>query len=423
MPAAATPPTLLQALPVWARIGALGFGGPAGQIALMHRELVEKRAWISEERFLHALSYCTLLPGPEATQLATYIGWLLHRTPGGVAAGTLFVLPGAVVMLALAALYQRFHAVPAVGVAFLGVKAAVLALVAEALVRVGRRALVGRLHVAVAAAAFVALAVFTLPFPLVIAAAGAVGALWIHPAPKNGADASGSDALIDRLLAEGRLPHTRPDARRAVATAALWLVIWWGPIALAAALLGPRHVLVAEGVFFGKAAVVTFGGAYAVLAYVAREAVHSFGWLPAGAMLDGLGLAETTPGPLILVLQFVGYLGAANQGSLGVLGATVTLWATFVPCFLWIFVGAPYVEALRGLTRLRGALAAITAAVVGVIASLATWFARQTLSLDDPLTIATAILAFVALARFKVGLGWVLLGCAALGVARAALSF
>ena len=380
--------SLREAVPVWLRIGLLSFGGPAGQIAMMHRELVEKRKWISEARFLHALNFCTLLPGPEATQLATYIGWLLHRTVGGLVAGTLFVLPGAVLMLALAAAYVTFHQVPAVEAIFFGIKAAVLAVVVEAVVRIGKRALKTPAAVAIAALAFLALFVFSAPFPLVIAAAALAGSLGVRLQPSAAAGPLAVEvpsSLIDRLFERGQLEHTRPNGRRTLRTAALWLALWAAPVVALLVWRGPADVLTREGLFFSQAAVVTFGGAYAVLAWVTQEAVVTFGWLTPSEMLDGLGLAETTPGPLILVLQFVGFVAAhRNPAGLpallaGTLGAAITLWVTFVPCFLWIFVFAPYVEAVRGNPRLSAALAAITAAVVGVILNLSVFFALHVL--------------------------------------------
>jgi chromate transporter len=382
------------ALRVWARIGMLSFGGPAGQIALMHEELVEKRRWIDEQRFLHALSYCTLLPGPEAQQLATYLGWLMHRTPGGLAAGTLFVLPGALVMLVLSAVYATFHDVSFVAGLFDGLEAIVLAIVIQALVRIGQRALRTRAHVAVAALAFVALFVLEVPFPIVIAGAALVGAAGSRLAPEafpgatHGAAKAKNESLLDRMAARGELAHASPSAARAARVLAISLAAWSLPFVLAYTLAGPGSVYFAEARFFSEVAMVTFGGAYAVLAYVAQRAVDDFGWLSADAMVQGLGLAETTPGPLILVVQFVGFLGAHDQpGSLppllaGTLGALTTLWVTFVPCFAWIFLGAPFVEALRENRMLASALGTITAAVVGVILSLSIWFALHVLFHD-----------------------------------------
>ena len=360
------PPSFKEALAVWARIGVLSFGGPAGQIALMHRVLVDERKWIGEEPFLHALNFCMLLPGPEAMQLATYVGWRLHGTLGGLAAGLLFVLPGALVVLSLSIAYALYGHVPLVEAAFVGIKAAVLVIVIEALLRVAKRALRGTAHWLIAGAAFVAIFFFDVPFPLVIAGAALLGyvlaAMKAAPLPEAQGKAS-------------PLPLTQT-----LGTASLWLAIWILPLALLAAIFGRDHVFTDIAIFFSKLAIVTFGGAYAVLTYMAQQAVDTYGWLSAGEMLDGLGLAETTPGPLILVTEFVGFLAGYRFGGdpklvFGLLGAAITLWATFAPCFLWIFVGAPYVERLSASSKLAGALGAVTAAVVGVILNLSLWFA------------------------------------------------
>jgi len=359
-------PNFSEALALWAKIGVLSFGGPAGQIALMHRLLVDERRWMTEERFLHALNFCMLLPGPEAMQLATYAGWRLHGTIGGLAAGLLFVLPGAAVVLALSIAYAYFGQVPVVEAAFLGVKAAVLVIVVEALLRVARRALRGPYDIGIAAAAFIAIFFFAAPFPLIIAAAAAIGVLL---------------ALSSPPPVTASLTDFEPvPLSRTLKTAGLWLAIWILPLLLFAALFGRAHVTTDIALFFSKLAVVTFGGAYSVLAYMAQQAVETYGWLSAGEMLDGLGLAETTPGPLILVTEFVGFLASFRHGgepklAFGLLGFAIALWATFAPCFLWIFTGAPYVERLSAAPRLAGALAGVTAAVVGVILNLSLWFA------------------------------------------------
>ncbi len=362
----ASRPTLAAATRIWARIGVLSFGGPAAQIALMHRVIVEERRWLSEQTFLNALSFCMLLPGPEAMQLATYAGWRLHGTIGGLVAGLLFVLPGAAVILALATVYALYGGVPIVLALFLGVKAAVLVIVLEALLRISRRALKLRYHWWIAGLAFVALFVFDAPYPAVVVVAGLTGLLL---APRPGAAPVGENA--------GKV-----HPGRTVATVAVWLALWLVPLLMLEVLL-PGHVLGEIGRFFSVLATVTFGGAYAVLAYMAQEAVSGYGWLTAPEMADALGLAETTPGPLILVTEFVGFLAASRSTGgppdllLGALGAAVTLWVTFVPCFLWVFAGAPYIERLHGQPRLKGALEAITAAVVGVILNLSIWFALQ----------------------------------------------
>jgi len=382
------PPTFREAFWVWLKIGLLSFGGPAGQIALMHRELVERRRWISDARFLHALNYCMLLPGPEAQQLATYIGWLLHGARGGIVAGTLFVLPGFLVIVALAAGYALFQDATLVASLFFGLKAAVLAIVVDAVIRVARRALRNNAMRAIAASAFVALFMFNVPFPFVILFAGIIGYVGARRRPaafviEAGHASSGGDegpAVIDR-----NIPEVAPSWRRTAKVILVWGALWALPFILLAAVFGWRSTFVALAAFFSKMAVVTFGGAYAVLAYVAQQAVETYGWLRPGEMLDGLAMAETTPGPLILVLTYVGFLAAFREPFGldplvgGLLGAVVTTWVTYVPCFLWIFLGAPYIERLHGAKAIAGALSAITAAVVGVILNLAIWFALHVL--------------------------------------------
>ncbi len=374
-----------EATGVWARVAALSFGGPAGQIAVMQRILVDEKRWVSEERFLHALNYCMLLPGPEAQQLATYLGWLLHRTMGGLTAGLLFILPGFLSILILSILYAGFGETVIVAAVFFGLKPAVLAVVVEALLRIGRRALRSYTRALIAAGAFVAIFFFDVPFPWIVVAAGLCG--WLGgrmAAPAVTAPSSSGGPLPQHQTTETDRSQ-RPSLKRSLAVACLWLMIWWVPILALWVVLGNQSVYVQESLFFSKASVVTFGGAYAVLAYIAQRAVENFGWLAPGEMLDGLGMAESTPGPLIQVVQFVGFMGAfRNPGALdplvaGVLGSLVTTWATFAPCFLWIFLGAPYIEWLRGRKALTDALSAITAAVVGVILNLAVWFALHTL--------------------------------------------
>ncbi|MDC1286710.1 chromate efflux transporter [Gammaproteobacteria bacterium] len=352
-------PSLGQACRVWLRIGLLSFGGPAAQIALMHREIVEGKRWLSEQQYLNALSFCMLLPGPEAMQLATYAGWRLHGTLGGLLAGLLFVLPGAVVILALALIYVLYGELPLVNALFLGVKAAVIIIVIEALLRVARRALLLPEHWLVAALAFVGIFFFALPFPLIIILAAIFGFLRTQ-----------RESVAQPRIQVKASPFT------SLVTIVIWVLIWALPM-LALVAFDEQGLLLDIGVFFSKLAVVTFGGAYAVLAYLGQDVVVQFGWLSAGEMMDGLGLAETTPGPLILVNEFVGFIAAFRQGGFwyGFLGAVVTLWVTFTPCFLWIFVGAPYIDWIASQARLRGALTAITAAVVGVILNLSIWFA------------------------------------------------
>jgi chromate transporter len=360
------PVSLAEATRTWSRVALLSFGGPAGQIAVMHRILVEEKRWISEERFLHALNFCMLLPGPEAQQLATYIGWLMHGTRGGLIAGTLFVLPGFIAIMAFSMVYVTWGASPFVAGVFLGLKAAVVALIVEAIIRIGKRALRSTLARSVAVLAFLALFVFHVPFPLIVVAAGAVGYLTSRKS---------------KVTDEDTHAPAVPQRGHVVRVLAVWVTLWFAPLIAIALIAGTGHVFTEVGVFFSKMAVVTFGGAYAVLAYVAQQAVQNYRWLTPTQMLDGLGLAETTPGPLILVVQFVAFLAAYLTPGLqypllaGVFAASLAVWVTFVPCFLWIFLGAPYVEALRRNSALSGALAAITAAVVGVIANLAVWFA------------------------------------------------
>ena len=352
--------SLTESTKVFAKIGCLSFGGPAAQIALMHRELVDQKGWLSEKQFLSGLSFCMLLPGPEAMQLATYAGWRLHGVRGGLMAGLLFVLPGAFVIAALATIYVLFGSVPLVETLFLGIKAAVFAIVLEALVKVAKRAFKGALHWGLALASFIALFAFDLPFPLVIGVAAMIGFFTTQDQSKTTPPA---------------VPLTKT-----LTTIAVWLVIWWGPVAILAMATGDNF-LPQLAVFFSKLAAVTFGGAYAVLAYMGQEVVQNFGWLTTEQMIDGLGLAETTPGPLILVTEFVGFIAGYNEGGFGtaLAAALITLWVTFVPCFLWIFAGAPYIEWISDQPKLSGALSAITAAVVGVIANLSIWFGLHVL--------------------------------------------
>jgi chromate transporter len=436
-----------EAFRFWLRLGVINFGGPTGQIAIMHQELVERRRWIDEDRFLHALNYCMLLPGPEAQQLATYIGWLLHRTAGGLVAGILFVLPAALLMLILSWLYAVHGSVAWVAAVFGGLRAGVIAIVTAALLRLGARTLRTLVLAGVAAAAFLALAVFDLPFPAVVLGAGAFGFLtgrWRPASFAGGAPTSQrSGASVGSVVEDAQAANPsagRPSLRGAIDALVIGVAAWWGPLALVAAWRGGRDVLTQEALFFSKMAMVTFGGAYAVLAYVGQAVVEQFGWLAPAEMLDGLGLAETTPGPLILVTEFVGFLAAFRHPAglhpavAGSLGAVVTVWATFAPSFLWIFLGAPFVERLRSYRRLAAALGAITAAVVGVMLNLLLWFALHTLframttvmvfgrpvNLPNPAAIdapaaAVAVAAFIALWRLRWGIVPVVLGSAAAG--------
>ncbi|MGX9983181.1 chromate efflux transporter [Methylobacterium fujisawaense] len=439
------PVTLAEALPVWARVAALSFGGPAGQIAVMHRILVEERRWISENRFLHALNFCTLLPGPEAQQLATYVGWLMHGTRGGLVAGGLFVLPGVIAIMALSWIYALYGNVGFVAGLFFGLKAAVLAIVLQAVIRIGKRALKGPVMLGLAAVAFVAIFFLDVPFPLIVLTAGVIGYLGGRaglPQFKAGGHGGGGKVVEGPfLLDDHELPQERAAAGHTLRVLLTWGAIWLVPVAAILVSVGPDDVFSHVAIFFSKMAMVTFGGAYAVLSYVAQQAVEHYGWLKPGEMLDGLGMAETTPGPLIMVTQFVGFMAAfRNPGALppllaGTLGGLLTTWVTFAPCFLWIFVGAPYVERLRGNRALAGALSAITAAVVGVILNLAVWFALHTVfaetrpftagpvSFDlpvpsslNPWALALAAAAVLAVFRFKVGMIPTLMACSAAGI-------
>lgn len=442
-------PTLSEATRIWAKIGLLSFGGPAGQIAMMHRILVEEQKWLGEQRFLHALNYCMLLPGPEAQQLAVYIGWLMHRTAGGIIAGVLFVIPGIVAIMALSWIYAIWGNVGLVEGLFFGLKAAVLAIVIQAVIRIGSRALKNGAMLTIAAAAFIAIFGFAVPFPVIILTAGLIGFFGaraglpaFQPVGNHGKIAKAYVADADTLLGEESPAHTHVDPSWALRISLVILTLWLAPVALLFALLGPADVFSQIAGFFSVMAIVTFGGAYAVLAYVAQEAVQNFGWLAPGEMLDGLGMAETTPGPLIMVTQFVGFMGAFRApGGLppllaGTLGGLLTTWVTFAPCFLWIFLGAPFIERLRDNKILTAALSAITAAVVGVILNLAVWFGLHVvfsevvefsafgLQLDIPilasidwLSALLIVAAMVAIFRFGLGPITVLAGCAAAGIA------
>ncbi len=427
-------PTFREAFRFWLKLGFISFGGPTGQIAIMHTELVEKKRWLGEERFLHALNFCMLLPGPEAQQLAIYCGWLLHRTWGGIVAGVLFVLPAAGILWGLSYVYVAYGNVGWIAAAFHGLKAAVLAVVVAAVLRIGKKALKNRVMWSIAAAAFAAIFFLKAPFPVIVAGAALIG--WVGGRKwenlfnvvkgHGGAARSYGRAVIDDT--DDTLGHAAPSWGRAARVLAVCGGLWWAPVIAAGLWQGWDGVLAREGFFFSKAAMVTFGGAYAVLPYVAQQAVEQHAWLTAPQMLDGLGLAETTPGPLIMVLQFVGFLGAWNNpGALpplvaATLGAALTTWVTFVPCFLWIFLGAPHIEQLRKNTRLTCALSAVTASVVGVVLNLAVWFGwhvvRPTGSAPgstDWFVVAVGVAAFVALQRFKIGVVVVVLASGALG--------
>ena len=431
---------------VWLRVALLSFGGPAGQIAVMHRIIVDEKKWISDSRFLHALNYCMLLPGPEAQQLATYIGWLLHKTAGGIVAGGLFILPGMIAIMGLSYVYAAFGNVGVVAAIFFGLKAAVLAIVIQAVVRVGKRALRNAVMIGLAAAAFVAIFFFNVPFPAIIVTAAAIGFCGARmgraefAAVAHGGAAQA--AVIDSLLGDALPVHVRPSVRRALSVSLIWLALWLIPVAAILFSFGEGHVFSQIALFFSKMAMVTFGGAYAVLAYVAQQAVEHYHWVQPREMLDGLGMAETTPGPLIMVLQFVGFMAAfRDPGALspmvaGTLGGLLATWVTFTPCFLWIFLGAPFIETMRGNAALAGALSAITAAVVGVILNLSIWFALHTvfrdmqpvrsfgLSFDAPVlssldasALALALAAAIAIFRFNVNMLIVLAASCLAGIA------
>ncbi|UYG03840.1 chromate efflux transporter [Halomonas sp. LR3S48] len=442
-----------EAVHVWLRIALLSFGGPAGQIAVMHRILVEEKRWIGENRFLHALNYCMLLPGPEAQQLAIYIGWLMHRTKGGLLAGTLFVLPGFISILALSYLYAALGNVSMVEGLFFGLKAAVLAIVINAVVRIGKRALRNNVMLGIAAAAFVAIFFLDIAFPLIILGAALIGFLGgkagsplFRVGGGHGAEGASGLADGDSLLGAELPDHARPNRAWSLKVSGICLTLWLTPVALLLLTLGPDNVFSQIATFFSQMAVVTFGGAYAVLSYVAQAAVQSYGWLAPGEMLDGLGMAETTPGPLIQVVQFVGFMGAFREAAsldpwlAATLAAILTTWVTFVPCFLWIFLGAPYVERLRDNAALSGAMTAITAAVVGVVLNLAVWFGLHVVFAEvgewraaglrllipdvaslDVAALVLSVAALLAIFRFGVGMLKVLGACALAGMLLALL--
>jgi chromate transporter len=422
-----------EAFKVWAKVAAYSFGGPAGQIAVMYKLLVEEKRWISENRFLHALNYTMLLPGPEAQQLATYLGWLLHGTRGGLIAGSLFILPGFISILVLSVLYAGYQEVALVQALFFGLKPAVLAIVVEAVFRIGRRALKNYVMITIAILAFISIFFFNIPFPLIVLCAGLVGYIggkvWVEKfdviKQRDVNDEEENSYLITDAVAQRR----KPSIRYALRVLAFGGLLWFVPIMMMWLVLGGDHVFTQEGIFFSQTAVVTFGGAYSVLAYIAQQAVDVFAWLKPGEMLDGLGMAETTPGPLVQVVQFVGFMGAyRNPGELspmtaGVIGSIITTWVTFVPCFLWIFLGAPFIEYWRGNKSLTTALSGITAAVVGVVLNLGVWFAIQTLfgvvherhvgqlrllvpdfQTLDGVALLISVSAFIVLFRFKVGM-------------------
>ena len=443
------PVSLREAFWVWLRIAALSFGGPAGQIAVMHRILVEEKRWIGEQRFLHALNYCMVLPGPEAQQLATYIGWLMHKTRGGIIAGGLFIVPGAVSIMVLSWIYALYGNLGVVSALFFGLKCAVLAVVLQAVVRIGGRALRNAVMRAIAAIAFVLIYFIGVPFPVIILGAGLIGYFAGRAGHRafmvSGGHGAGKGVIVadaDTLLGEELPVHARPTMAQSMRQAIVWLVLWLVPVAVLIIIAGWDNVFTQIATFFSTMAVVTFGGAYAVLAYVAQQAVENYGWLTPREMLDGLGMAETTPGPLIMVLQFVGFMGAYRHPGMlsplvaGTLGGLLATWVTFIPCFLWIFLGAPFIERMRSNIALSAAMSAITAAVVGVILNLAIWFAIHTifrvtlpfragllrfdmpvLTSLDPWALLLTVASILAVFRLRIGVFTVLAGASIAGIA------
>jgi chromate transporter len=422
-------PTFAEAFRFWLKLGFISFGGPTGQIAIMQTELVEKKKWISQSRFLHALNFCMLLPGPEAQQLAIYIGWLLHKIWGGIVAGSFFVLPSIFVLWTLSYIYAAFGNLPAIAAIFYGLKPAVTAIVLVAVIRIGRKALKNEVMWALAVLAFVAIYFLKVPFPAIVFGAGVIGflggLLWKSKFQMH-SDQDANARLSVISDDQESPPHTKPSLGRAIRVSIVCLTLWLAPTIAAGILHGWDSTLFKEGLFFSKAAVVTFGGAYAVLPYVAQQALFHYGWLKPGQMMDGLGLAETTPGPLIMVLQFVGFMGAWQHPEglsplvAATLGALITTWATFTPCFLWIFVGGPHIEQLRGNANLTSALSAITAAIVGVVLNLAVWFALRiffpSAGIIDWFAIALCALAFIAMLRYKIDIVPVVLASGLLGL-------
>lgn len=437
-----------EAFLYWLRLGFINFGGPAGQIAIMHEELVDRKRWISDRRFLHALNYCMLLPGPEAHQLAIYIGWLLNGAVGGIIAGVFFVLPAFFLILGLSWAYAVHGDIDWVAAVFYGLRAAVIAVVVAAVIRVGSRALKNPALYAIAAGAFITIFLVKVPFPLIILGAASIGLFGSRWAPRLFPPPVHSEGDDDAVLDDSHVAGvSRRSGRRTLLVLVVGLLVWWLPLLLVVVLRGTEDTLSKEAFFFSQAAMITFGGAYAVLAYINDVAVNQFGWLSPGQMVTGLGLAESTPGPLILVTQFVGFLGAYKfPGGLdpvlaGVLGSIVTVWATFAPCFLWIFLGAPYIERLRGNESLNSALSAVTAAVVGVILNLAVTFAVAVLFEDlrqgsllgmtfpspvwstvDLFAAGVAVVAFIGLWRFRWNVLWVVAGSAFAGLLYRGLS-
>jgi chromate transporter len=422
-------PSFGEAFRFWLKLGFISFGGPTGQIAIMQTELVEKKKWVSQSRFLHALNFCMLLPGPEAQQLAIYIGWLLHKTWGGIVAGAFFVIPSIFILWTLSFIYAAYGNVPWIAAIFYGLKPAVTAIVLTAVIRIGKKSLKNEVMWILAALAFVAIYFFKAPFPAIMLSAGVIGFLGglFWKTKFENASIQDHELVLSVISDEQESPlHTRPSLTRAFRVSILWLTLWLTPISIVGALRGWESTLFKEGLFFSKAAVVTFGGAYAVLPYVAQQALFHYGWLKPGQMMDGLGLAETTPGPLIMVLQFVGFMGAWQHPEglppllAATIGALITTWATFTPCFLWIFLAGPYIEKLRGNPKLTTTLSAITAAIVGVVLNLAVWFGLRVFfpasGIVDWFAILLCAAAFVAMLRYKIDIIPVIIGAGILGL-------
>ena len=423
-------PSFAEAFRFWLKLGFISFGGPTGQIAIMQTELVEKKRWIAQSRFLHALNFCMLLPGPEAQQLAIYIGWLLHKTWGGIVAGSLFVIPSTFILWGLSYVYAAYGNVPWIAAVFYGLKPAVMAIVASAVIRIGSKALKNSVMWSLAALAFVAIFFFKVPFPLIVIGAGLIGfiggRLWEDKFLVIGGP--GDLKQDDSVLGDDTEspPHTRPTLARAIKVAVVCLALWWLPTLLLGLWKGWDGILFQEGLFFSKAAAVTFGGAYAVLPYVAQQAVDHYDWLQPGQMMDGLGLAETTPGPLIIVTEFVGFMGGWTKHAdmtpvfAATLGAMITVWATFTPCFLWVFLGGPYIEQLRGNAKLTTTLSAVTAAIVGVVLNLAVWFGIHVLwpggGMFDWFALCVSLVAFVGMVKWKWDIIPVVLGAGIAGL-------
>lgn len=422
-------PSFSKAFKFWVKLGLISFGGPAGQISIMHHELVDQKKWVSNERFLNALNYCMLLPGPEAQQLAVYIGWLLHRLPGGIVAGAFFVIPSIFILFALSYTYAAFGTIPWVASVFSGLKVAIMAIVVSAVIKLGKKALKNGIMVAIAALAFIAIFFLRIPFPLIVLGAGLLGLVGRYALPAKfdvikGKDARDFDAGYVQICEDPQVCHINPSAGRNFVLVAVFALLWLVPVGALYAFL-PQRVFYTEALFFTKAAFLTFGGAYAVLAYIAQAGVEQYAWLTGPQMIDGLGLAETTPGPLIMVVQFVGFMAGWNHATGwnpifgGLVGSLVATYFTFLPCFLFIYLGGPYIEKFRDNATLSAALSSITAAVVGVVLNLAVWFGLQVLMpADDGFNWFAAVIGvavFASIQWFKAGIVTVIAATGAIG--------